>query len=222
MERSNYLKHGQVVEILRLYPDHSSSEIAGLFGVAVSKIYMTAKRYGVKKSPTFLASPLSGRIQKGECRSPDTQLKKGHVPFTKGKKQSDYCKGKSLERNMATRWKKGNKPCNTKFDGAVTVRHFWTVSPGGVIPYKMIRISEGKWESLHRYLWEQANGKIPSGYNVVFKDGNTLNCVIENLECISNAELMRKNSYRQYPRELQELIETRNKLVKTIKINEYE
>lgn len=53
---------------------------------------------------------------------------------------------------------------------------------------------DGKFRHYHRYLWEQANGKVPKGYNVVFKDGNTMNCVLENLECITDREIQLRNS----------------------------
>lgn len=36
---------------------------------------------------------------------------------------------------------------------------------------------------LHRFRWVQHHGIIPSGHKIYFKDGNTLNCRIENLIC---------------------------------------
>jgi hypothetical protein len=62
----------------------------------------------------------------------------------------------------------------------------------------------------------QHYGAVPAGGNIVFKDGNPLNCVIENLECISNKELLERNRISGYPLELQAAIKTRNKIIKKI------
>lgn len=39
------------------------------------------------------------------------------------------------------------------------------------------------WVQKGRWVWEQHYGEIPEGYNIVYLDGNTLNCDISNLEC---------------------------------------
>lgn len=53
--------------------------------------------------------------------------------------------------------------------------------------YVLKKISEepSRWEFKHRYIWEQAFGKIPDGYLVVFADGNKENCDLNNLRLIS-------------------------------------
>jgi hypothetical protein len=55
---------------------------------------------------------------------------------------------------------------------------------------------------------------------VVFKDGNQLNCIIENLECISNAELMQRNTIHRFPAELKSTIRLVNKLKRNINAKE--
>jgi hypothetical protein len=49
-------------------------------------------------------------------------------------------------------------------------------------PYKQ------RWQRKSRWIWEQANGKIPAGMNIIFLDNNSLNCTLENLAIISKAE----------------------------------
>jgi hypothetical protein len=44
------------------------------------------------------------------------------------------------------------------------------------------------WVKKHRLVWEQNNGKIPTGMNIIFLDYNPLNCALENLAMISDAE----------------------------------
>jgi len=43
-------------------------------------------------------------------------------------------------------------------------------------------------EFVHRYIWEQANGKIPDRYHIHHKDENKLNNNLDNLELISASE----------------------------------
>ncbi len=218
MKRANILTHEQVLEIVELYANTPAKEIALLYNKPLSTIYKTAQRYGVKKSEEFRNSSLSGRIQKGQRLSEATEFKKGMIPATKGKKLSEICKSKeALQRSAANRWQKGNKPHTTKYDGAITLRRMQQKGIGECQPYYFIRIVENKWEFLHRYLWKESFGDIPKGFNIVFKDGNTLNCVIENLECISSAELAERNRITRYPKELQIAIKTKNKLIKKIK-----
>jgi hypothetical protein len=61
------------------------------------------------------------------------------------------------------------------------------------VPYYHIRISKGVWEPLHRNIWKKANGEIPPKHIVIFKDGNTLNCELDNLELISKDANARRN-----------------------------
>lgn len=42
---------------------------------------------------------------------------------------------------------------------------------------------EGKMVQYHRLVWEMTFGPIPAGYKIFFKDGDTLNCRIDNLIC---------------------------------------
>lgn len=41
-----------------------------------------------------------------------------------------------------------------------------------------------RWQMLSRVTWEKEKGKIPPGHVIIYRDGNTLNCDIENLACI--------------------------------------
>lgn len=43
----------------------------------------------------------------------------------------------------------------------------------------------------HRIIWEQDIGPIPEGYDVHHKDGNKLNNLLENLQCLPKSEHMR-------------------------------
>jgi len=63
--------------------------------------------------------------------------------------------------------------------------------------YVKIKISNDKkpgnknWILKHTYLYEQAHGKVPKGYNVIFLDGNKNNFSLDNLAVVSDDEQIR-------------------------------
>lgn len=161
-------------ELLALLPDRDKK-----------KVYCMAKLMKLKR--------LNGtQFEKGKRRSPETEFKKGSVPFNKGKKVSEYLPQETLERILKTAFKKGNLPPNTKHDYAISQRIDKQKKP-----YLCIRVSLGKWEYLNRWMWKQEHGGIPKGMNVAFKDGNPLNCVPENLFLESRKENMQRNSLQR-------------------------
>jgi hypothetical protein len=149
-------------------------------------------------------------------RKQASRFNKGNVPFNAGLKMSDYMDASSIANVKQTQFKKGSEPHNTKFDGAVVAR---TDSGSGRI-YKYIRIEKGVWKLLHRHIWQQAHGDIPDGYLIAFKDGDTENTAIENLELVSMTENMYRNSKHDYPDEIIPSL-TLNKLLEN-KINDLE
>lgn len=118
-------------------------------------------------------------------------IKKGSTPPNKGKKLADVLSPDKLEKVLASAFKKGNVPHNTLTDNTITTRRDFKYRGGA--EYKWIRIKQGKWEMLHLHTWVKHNGPIPAGYCIRFKDGNTLNCDITNLEMITKAENMLRN-----------------------------
>ena len=137
-----------------------------------------------------------------EQRKKDSQFKKGNVPVTKGRKQHEYMSPEAIERTKATRFKKGELPHNTLPIGKEVKRRDKT---GRV--YILVKVSHKKKLQLkQRVVWERHHGKIPIKHNIVFKDGNTQNTSIENLECISDAELMSRNTMHNYPQDIKDLI----------------
>lgn len=111
----------------------------------------------------------------------DCRFKKGNIPANKGKKGS--MSPEQYEKCKATMFKKGNIPPNRREIGSERI------DQNGYIE---IKIQDGKlnknWIKKHRYIYEQANGKIPKGHKVIFADGNNRNFNINNLILVTNAE----------------------------------
>lgn len=45
---------------------------------------------------------------------------------------------------------------------------------------------------LHHLVWQEANGPIPPGHKLAFRDGDHRNCALENLELLTNSEQVRR------------------------------
>ena len=208
-----FLKSAEVQEIIAAYPNERADVLALKHGVPVSKIYATAKRCGVKKSAEFLSGPNSGRIIKGQKLSTKTQFVKGQPSPRKGKKMI-FNSSEAEKKCKANRWKKGNIPPNIAKDGEVRWRE--------ALGYYFIRLGDNDWVLYHKWLWESENGKVKEGFNVIFKDGNSKHCVRENLECISNQELMSRNTIARFPPELISSIKKVSRLKKIIKTKTHE
>jgi hypothetical protein len=186
------------------YPSHQSKNIADHLNRTVCSVNATAKILGLKKSQEFMNSAASGRIMPGTKTGKSFRFSKGHTSWNKGRKMPPGWGGN-------TRFKKGNVPHNTKSDGAISIRK----SKGR--PYVWIRVSHAQWRELHRIDWEKLNGTIPEGFNVQFKDGNSLNCEPENLYIINRESQMLQNSIQRYDPELKSLMRLNGKLKRKIK-----
>lgn len=145
----------------------------------------------IKRGPL---GPNKTSFKKGIRVSPETEFKEGHIPWNKGLK--------GLRMSPATEFKKGHLPHNTKCDGFISIRlHKRTNTK-----YKYIRIIQGTWKQYHHYLWEKEHGPIPQNHILRFRNGNTLDCRIENLELISRAENALRNINRKKAAETMRMI----------------
>lgn len=157
------------LEYLReAYKNKSVRQIAKEMGLKPGQVDGALNRHGI-------ASGRNGRFQKG------VQV------WNKGV----YCRF-----SQKSEFKKGHQPHNTKFDGAISWRR-GGLTHGRIIKYQYLRISSGKWVLLHRHIWEQANGPIPTNMLVIFKDKDTSNCSLSNLELITTRENALRNVNRE-------------------------
>lgn len=189
------------------YPHEKTEKIATDLGKSLRKVYAKANRMGLKKTPEYMASPDAQRLRRGDNVGAAYRYPKGHVPFNKGAKGISYpgCQG--------TQFKPGQKP------------HTWTpigterLSKGGYLQRKMADTgcTRRDYVAVHHLLWIEHNGPIPQGHAVAFKDGNKQHITLDNLELVSRAELMRRNSYHtNYPKEVARLIQLRGALQRKI------
>lgn len=199
----------QIVKLIETYADTRSEDIAKEFGCDVNTIYKKANQLGLKKSDEFVAENARKNFTEDHAAR-RFNFKKGHTPFTQGKKQTEYLSPEALERTVATRFKPGQKGWNYKPLG------YERINKDGYIEVKVEE--PRKFTQKHRLIWEQHFGKIPKGHNVQFRDGNRQNVDIENLYLISRSEQLRtENSLIvRYPKELQLAIYAKGALNKQL------
>lgn len=203
-----YWTEAEIAIVRRRYPDEIAQVIADDLGARLNQLYRLAKSLGLAKSDAFKAGPDASRFRRGDHPGKEFQFKPGQVPPNKGKKSPGFAPGKMA----TTQFKPGVKPINHKPIGAerlATDGYYYRKMTDTGYPPK-------DWIQIHRLLWIETNGPIPPGYRLAFKDGNRANIVIENLELVSVAEMMRRNTRHNYPKEINELIVLRSQITRQI------
>ena len=172
----------------RLYPDLPNDSIAKAMGRSDRSIKNQAYNLGLKKSPAYHAKYTS-------------RFQPGHQTWNTGLK-GWQAGGRSAE----TQYKPGREPSearNYKPIGSIRV------SKDGYMERKFTDDQSlppaMRWKHLHLELWEQHHGKPPAGHAVCFINGDKTDLRIDNLECISRAELMARNTVHRLPKELAEI-----------------
>lgn len=202
------------------YANERSADLEQELGVPSGAAYGRARALCLKKSPEFLSSDASGRMQPGQISEAarKSQFKKGTVPANKGTRRPGYAPGRMAE----TMFKKGQMAGAAQHNyvpiGSLRVRD-------GLLCRKMTDDQSlypaARWTPVARLVWEAAHGPIPAGMVVSFKEGRKTvvleEITIDRLECLTRAENMRKNSFwRRYPREVGELIQLKGQLTRRI------
>jgi len=195
----------QLKAFRKLYPHKRTADIVDVIGHSVDTMHKKAMSLGITKSAAFMKSKASGNFVKGAKNSNRSTFKKCDIPWNKG------MKGLQI-RGVESRFKKGNTPKNYKPIGTV-------VTHGDGYCYTKIA-DPNVWELTHRLTWRLAGNEPPVHPNVLrFKDGNQLNCTIENLELSSKVGMMAANSVQRLPEDLRRAIHLHGVLIRAINGN---
>lgn len=199
------------------YPSEPTADVARALERSVAATYNMVDRLGLRKTKEYLASPAACRLRRGDEVGKAYRFAKGHPAWNKGKPNP----GARHPNCVAHQFKPGT------LNGAAArkERRIGTelVSDEGLLVRK---VSTGgnrwrRWVPVHRLVWEENNGAVPTGYIVVFKPGKKTTArdeiTIDRLECITRAENMIRNShYTRYPYEVSRLIQLRGALNRKI------
>ena len=203
------------VELLRSsYASSLTADLAQTFGRSLNQVLAKAHELGLHKDPAVHAETARRRMADPNHGGRATQFKPGKAPANKGIKQPP---GWAPGRMAQTQFKPGNKPHTTMPVGS------YRLDPDG---YLQIKVSDDpgspskRWHSVHRFVWEAANGPTPAGHVVVFKPGKQTTdlaaITLDAIELISRTELMRRNTRHNYGPEINELIGLRARITRQI------
>jgi len=189
----------EINDIIRLrFPHERTQGIADDLNMSYSQIANRAHKMGLKKTIEFKSSESSGRENLHRAGA-KFRFTPGHTPFNKGKLMSDEL----YQKCQPTMFKKGNRPSNWKPDGTIIERSD---------KYLYYKVKDSHWILYHHKVWKDAHGEIPDNCVIRFKDGNQMNCVVENLQLISLVQNMEMNTIQRFPTELQQIMKLTSKL----------
>ena len=113
----------------------------------------------------------------------------GNIPWTKGKKWSEYMSEEAQKNSRRTCFEHAHIP-----DNHLPVGSIRETKDGYLIKKVQERgYQRDRWKLLHKLVWEENFGPIPEGMIVSFRDLDKKNCEPENLMLISKSENARLN-----------------------------
>ena len=210
---------GEIDLLREMYPDTPSERIAQLMGRPVRSVYSKANALGLTKSANYYRTHQAGRVQSGD-RGQQTRFNPGQEPWNKGRK-GWQAGGRSVE----TQFKPGRPPhLHRNYVPIGTLR----IDKNGRLERKVSDDQSiypaKRWVPVARIVWEAAHGPIPPKHVVRFRDGmhTTLEheITLDRLECVSQRENMRRNSYHTTHPELRQIVQLRGALTRKIRNRE--
>jgi hypothetical protein len=185
-------KQQEITLLENLWPNVPTDKIAELLNRSTSSVWTKAKKMGLERSPQFIENQKKWFIDNLIKGGAATRFSKGNPAHNKGLKQCQFMSKESIEKTKLTRFKKRQKPHNTKpigyeritIDGYTEVK---TQNLSGAGQFKNFKLK-------HRLVYEKHYGKLPEGFVVKFRDGDKSNFAIENLYAISLADNLIENA----------------------------
>lgn len=197
----HYTTDEDVAYIIEHYATMSAQEIAVARGMTKTTVLNIAHKNGLHKSREWIAERARQRSADPNHGGRVTRFKKGSTPYTKGRKIEEWMSPEGIANSTKTRFRKGQLSHNIRPVGSERVN---------VEGYIEIKIADpNKWRQKQRVVWESANGPVPDGYVVSFRDGNKLNCELSNLMLTTKAENLQKVTMHNYPDDVREIIHMR-------------
>lgn len=198
----------QINKLTEMYANHHTAVVAKAVGRTVESCYSKAQSLGLKKSDAFYQSDASCRL-KGNVGA-GTRFRPGHTSWNKGMKGLDIG-GKQ------TRFKPGT--LNGRALDQVKPIGFERLSKEGYLQRKVNNDLpfNRRWKFVHVILWEEANGPVPAGHMLAFINGDRTDIRLDNLQLITRREMMQRNSYHQYGKQIATLVQLKGAV--TLQIN---
>lgn len=195
------------------YPHEPTGDLARSLRRTVTAVYQRARINGLVKSAAYLASPAACRLRRGDHVGAQTRFRRGNVPLNKGLRRPGWAPGRMRE----TQFKRGQRSgiAVTLWKPIGTER----LSKDGYLERKINNDLplQRRWRAVHLILWESANGPLPSGHAIAFRNGDKTDIRLDNLECITRAALMARNTVHNLPKPLAQTIQLMGALNRQIR-----
>lgn len=200
----------QAAQLARIYPDLPTAEVARQLGITIDRVYTKAALMGLKKSAAYLSGPFACRMRRGDNVGAANRFKPGLVPWNKGLKGNTYPGCVKTQFKPGTRQGRAAKVYQPVGSERISKDGYLERKTNDGLPFQK------RWRAVHLLIWEAANGPLPRGHAVAFKDGDKKNLSLGNLELVPRAELMRRNSYHNYGPELAKIVQLRGAITRQI------
>lgn len=183
----------------RLFPNVVTRSLEVMLGIPSHVINTKARTMGLKKSPEFLASERSGRLDGVHGVA---------TRFGAGRKPPALPKGSRV--SPATEFKPGARPANWQPVGALRINSMGDLD---------IKVAEGRmcWVSMRRFVWESEVGPIPDGMLVTCLNGDPHDTRRENLALLNRTEHIAHHLHLKYPKDLRSAMQLQGRLRNRIK-----
>lgn len=186
-----------------IYPHESSAAVATRMHRTIHAIYARARILDLTKTAAYLASPAACRLRRGDEVGAAFRFRKGQIPVNKGIRRPGWGPGRMKE----TQFKKGCRlrHANQTYKPVGAER----ISKDGYLERKIndeLPLQK-RWRSVHLLVWEAANGPLPPGHAIVFRNGNRQDRSLSNLELVTRAQLMARNTVHNLPAPLPQTIQ---------------
>lgn len=199
------------------FPNTRTADLAAKLGRETVAVQNFAYKLGLRKSQAFLYGPESGRLHAGEPRGVAFRFRPGQTPPNKGLRRKGYAPGRMRE----TQFKPGG-PRTGKAALVYQPVGAERISADGYLERKVNddRPFNRRWRAVHILLWEDTHGPVPAGHSIAFKNGDKTDIQLDNLELVSRAELMRRNTVHHYPKPVVKAIQALGALTRQIRYKE--
>lgn len=206
-------REAEVAELVRRYPHEPTAAIAANIGHSLSSVNNLAGKLGIKKSAAYMQSPAACRLRRGDNVGKAYRYPPGHVPANKGLRRPGWSPGRMRE----TQFRKGERR-----GVAVTLYQPIGAERLSKEGYLQRKVNDdlplqARWRGVHILVWEAANGPVPKGHAVAFLNGDKKDIRLANLELITRAQLMARNTVHNLPKPLASAIQLLGALKRQIR-----
>lgn len=209
-------------EVLRrTYADYPTENIARSLGRSIGQVHQQAQALGLRKSVEFIASAARERTMRPDHGGIAHRFQPGLEPANKGLRRPGWAPGEMAR----TQFKPGRAACESaNYVPIGSLR----LTADGYLERKVTDdpsiVPARRWVAEHRLVWESIHGPVPSGQVVVFRRGQRTTdadqITADRLECLTRADLMRRNTIHRYPEPVKQVLRLRCKLTRAITAQE--